>query len=97
MSTNYEIHDSSIAKTAKVCDKAFSQLLLAESGFPSHSTSGLSQITYSVVLLMFLGTVELFLSAVGAFIQGKDGMTSLKSDLIFFRLINHWGLRSFFL
>ena len=27
MSTNYEIHDSSIAKTAKVCDQAFSQLL----------------------------------------------------------------------
>jgi hypothetical protein len=85
-SKDFEIHDSSIGKTAPVCDKSFSQLLGAKpvDGFR------LSQSLWAKSENLFrsashvLGTAEFFLSAVGALLQGKecDDLAEVKSLLL---------------
>ena len=85
-SKDFEIHDSSIGKTAPVCDKSFSQLLGAK---PVDGLC-LSQSLWakSENLLRsashVLGTAEFFLSAVGALLQGKEGddLAEVKSLLL---------------
>jgi hypothetical protein len=74
-SKDFEIHDSSIRKTAPVCDKSFTQLL----GAKPVDGLRLSQSLWAKSENLFrsashvLGTAEFFLSAVGALLQGKEG------------------------
>jgi hypothetical protein len=76
-SKDFEIHDSSIGKTAPVCDKSFSQLLWAK------PVDGL-RLSQSLWASHVLGTAEFFLSAVGVLLQGKEGddLAEVKSLLL---------------
>ena len=72
---DFEIHDSSIEKTAPVCDKSFSQLI----GAKTVDGLRLSQPLWAKSENLFrsashvLGTAEFFLSAVGTLLQSKEG------------------------
>jgi hypothetical protein len=72
---DFEIHDSSIGKTAPVCDKSFSQLLGAKPVDGLRLSQSLWAKSENLLRSAshVLGTAEFFLLAVGALLQGKEG------------------------
>ena len=85
-SKDFEIHDSSIGKTAPVCDKSFSQLLGAKPVDGLRLSQSLWAKSENLLRSAshVLGTAEFFLSAVGALLQGKEGddLAEVKSLLL---------------
>ena len=85
-SKDFEIHDSSIGKTAPVCDKSFSQLLGAKPVDGLRLSQSLWAKSENLLRSAShgLGTAEFFLSAVGALLQGKEGddLAEVKSLLL---------------
>jgi hypothetical protein len=85
-SKDFEIHDSSIGKTAPVCDKSFSQLLGAKPVDGLRLSQSLWAKSENLLRSAshVLGTAEYFLSAVGALLQGKEGddLAEVKSLLL---------------
>jgi hypothetical protein len=73
-SKDFEIHDSSIGKTAPVCDKSFSQLLGAKPVNGLRFSQSLWAKSENLLRSAshVLGTAEFFLLAVGALPQGKE-------------------------
>jgi hypothetical protein len=74
-SKDFEIHDSSIGKTAPICDKSFSQLLGAKPVDGLRLSQSLWAKSENLLRSAshVLGTAEFFLSAVGVLLQGKEG------------------------
>jgi hypothetical protein len=85
-SKDFEIHDSSIGKTAPVCDKSFSQLLGAKpvDGLRLSKSLWAKSENFLRSASHVLGTAEFFLSAVGALLQDKEGddLAEVKSLLL---------------
>jgi hypothetical protein len=71
----FEIHDSSIGKTAPVCDNSFSQLLGAKPVDGLRLSQSLWAKSENLLRSAshVLDTAEFFLSAVEALLQGKEG------------------------
>jgi hypothetical protein len=85
-SKDFEIHDSSIGKTAPVCDKSFSPLLGAKPVDGLRLSQSLWAKSENLLRSAshVLGTAEFFLSAVGALLQDKEGydLAEVKSLLL---------------
>ena len=83
-SKDFEIHNSTIGKTAPVCDKPFSQLLGAKPIDGLRLSQSLWAKSENLLRSAshVLGTAEHFLSAVGSLLQDKDDLSEVKSLLL---------------
>jgi hypothetical protein len=83
---DFEIHDSSIGKTAPVCDKSFSQLFGAKPVDEHRLSQSLWAKSENLPRSAshVLDTAEFYLLAVGALLQGKEGddLAEVKSLLL---------------